>query len=203
LSRRRTRALALAGLLLVMVGNTACWEQWSPTWFPQMKKQLAVQAFEDTGVPGHPQGFSPPEGTVPTNGLDAPATSVIDDSIKEASAIPDAVADGLVNPVAPDLRSLENGRKRYETFCAPCHGITGMADGPVAKVFLGVLPLVVSKARTDGHLYTTLEYGRRRMPAYGRLTMQERWDIVNYVRYMFPIKTDHKVAAAVPGGGRP
>ena len=195
--------MALLGLALVTVGNTACWEQWSPTWFPQMKKQLATQAFEDTGVPGHPQGFSPPEGTVPTNGLETPATTVIDDSIKEATAIPDALADAVVNPVPADLRSLANGKKKYETFCAPCHGVMGMADGPVAKVFLGVLPLVVTKARTDGHIYTTIEYGRRRMPAYGRITMQERWDIVNYVRYMFPTRADQKVASAAPDGGRP
>jgi mono/diheme cytochrome c family protein len=202
LSRHRTRALASGGLLLVMVGNMGCWEQWSSTWFPQMKKQIAGQAFEDTGVPDHPQGFSPPEGTVPTNGLEFPPTTVIDDSIKEASAIPDAVADGVVNPVASDLRSLDAGKKKYETFCAPCHGLKGMADGPVAKVFLGVLPLVVSTARTDGHLYTTIQYGRRRMPSYGRLTMQERWDIVNYLRYMFP-KPGQKVAAVAPAGGRP
>jgi mono/diheme cytochrome c family protein len=202
LSRHRTRALAAAGLALVMVGNMGCWEQWSPTWFPQMKKQLVTQAFEDTGVPGHPQGFSPPEGTVPTNGLETPPTTVIDDSITEATAIPDAVADGIVNPVAADLRSLENGKKRYETFCAPCHGVSGMANGPVAKVFLGVLPLVVSTSRTDGHIYTTIEYGRRRMPGYGRLTMQERWDIVNYVRYLFP-KPGQKVAVAAPAGGQP
>jgi mono/diheme cytochrome c family protein len=202
LSRRRTRALALGGLALVALGNTACWEQWSSTWFPQMKRQLAGQAFEDTGVPGHPQGFSPPQGTVPTNGMDAPPTTVIDDSITEASAIPDAAADALANPVAADLRSLDNGKKKYETFCAPCHGTKGMADGPVAKVFLGVLPLVVSTARTDGHLYTTIEYGRRRMPGYGRLTLQERWDIVNYVRYLFP-KPGQKVAVAAPAGGHP
>jgi len=202
LSRRSTRALAAAGLALVMIGNTACWEQWSPTWFPQMKKQPAVQAFEDTGVPGHPQGFTPPEGTVPTNGLETPPITVIDDAITEATAIPDAVADGIANPVASDLRSLENGKKKYETFCAPCHGVKGMADGPVAKVFLGVLPLVVTTARSDGHLYATIEYGRRRMPGYGRLTMQERWDIVNYVRYLFP-KPGQKLALAAPTGGQP
>lgn len=194
--------MAAAGLALVGLGNTACWEQWSSTWFPQMKQQPVVQAYENTGVPGHPQGFSPPQGTVPANGLETPATTVIDDSITEGSGIPDAAADAVMNPVPADLRSLEQGKKKYETFCAPCHGTLGMADGPVAKVFLGVLPLVVSKARTDGHLYVTIEYGRRRMPGYARLTQQERWDIVNYVRYLFP-KGEQKVAASAPGGARP
>ena len=202
MSKRRTRALAAMGLTLLMIGNMGCWEQWSSTWFPQMKRQPAVQAFENTGVAGHPQGFTPPEGTVPTDGLLAPPTTVIDDALVEATTIPDEVANAIVNPVPNDLRSLENGKKTFDSFCAPCHGVTGLADGPVAKVFLGVLPLVVSKARTDGHIYTTIEYGRRRMPAYGRLTLQERWDIVNYVRYLFPTGLK-SIASAAPSGGRP
>jgi hypothetical protein len=202
LSRRRTRALATAGLALVVLGNTACWEQWSPTWFPQMKRQPAVQAFENTGVPGHPQDFSPPQGTLPTNGLDAPPTTVVDDAVTPATEIPDDVANALVNPVPVSLGSLENGKKQYETYCGPCHGAKGMADGAVAKVFLGVLPLVVSQARSDGHIFVTIQHGRRRMPAYGRLTVQDRWDIVNYVRYLFPVG-EQKLAASDPNGGLP
>jgi mono/diheme cytochrome c family protein len=194
--------LATLGLAAVTLGNTACWEQWSPTWFPQMKKQPAIQAFENTDVAGHPQGFSPPQHTVPVDGTLAPPTSVIDDAITNGTMIEDSVADAIVNPVPADLRSLDSGKKKYETFCAPCHGVTGMADGPVAKVFLGVLPLVVSKGRTDGHLYVTIEHGRRRMPNYSRLTLQERWDIVNYIRYLFPTGAP-KVASAEVGGGRP
>jgi cytochrome c len=143
-------------------------------WFPQMKRQIAVQAFEDTQIPGHPQGFSPPDGAVPVTGGEA-----------EVSVIDDTQANALQNPHPADLRSLENGRNQYETYCAPCHGHTGLADGPVSKVFLGVLPLVgVVRARSDGHIYTTIRYGRRRMPSYGRIPPSDRWDIVNYVRYL-------------------
>ncbi len=196
------RALALVGLTAVALANTACWEQWSPSWFPQMKRQPTVQAFEDTGAPGHPQGFTPPDGTLPTDGLDTPPTTVVDDGVNVAPTISDEVADGLVNPVPVSLRSLSHGKVQYEIYCAPCHGLKGMADGPVAKVFLGVLPLVVSQGRTDGHLYATISHGRRRMPGYARLTMQERWDIVNYVRYLFP-RPGQKVAELTPGGGQP
>ena len=77
------------------------------------------------------------------------------------------------------------GRTGFDVFCAPCHGSAGLADGPVAKSFLGVLPLVgVARARSDGHIYTTIRYGRRRMPAYARIPTEDRWDIVNYVRYL-------------------
>jgi len=170
---RRSGAALLAALCVT--GGTGCWEQMDGgSWFPQMKRQIAVQPFEDVGIAGQEQGFSPPEGSVPIGGGEAPVSNVVD-----------AEADVLVNPAAPDLRSLANGRQQYETFCAVCHGATGLADGPVAKVFLGVLPLVgVVKARSDGHIYTTIRYGRRRMPGYGRIPAQDRWDIVNYVRYL-------------------
>ena len=176
LRKRFPRRLLLAALsTAVLSGSTGCWEQWSPSWFPQMKRQPAVQAFESTEHPGHPAGFETPEGAVPITGGEAPVSNVID-----------AESDKLQNPIpATDLRSLENGKKQYTVFCATCHGTTGLADGPVAKAFAGVLPLVgVVRARSDGHIYTTIRYGRRRMPSYARIPSEDRWDIVNYVRYL-------------------
>ena len=53
---------------------------------------------------------------------------------------------------------------------------------------LGMLPLVgpgtLVNVRTDGHLYSTIRQGRRRMPAYQRIPEMDRWDIVNYLRYL-------------------
>jgi mono/diheme cytochrome c family protein len=172
LSRRSALALLAACSL---AGASGCWEQLDGgQWFPQMKQQPAVQAFEEVRYQGRVEPFTPPEGSVPIDGGEAPVSNVVD-----------AESDVLSNPVAADLRSLENGRALYETNCAVCHGKTGLADGPVAPVFAGVLPLVgVVKARSDGHIYTTIRYGRRRMPGYGRIPAEDRWDIVNYVRYL-------------------
>jgi mono/diheme cytochrome c family protein len=170
---RRSGGAALS--LLVLLGVSGCWEQVDGgKWFPQMKRQPAVQAFEANPWLADPQGLTPPEGTVPIDGGEAPV-----------STSDDAAGDALVNPTDGGFLSLVNGRKQYEIFCAPCHGETGLADGPVAKSFLGVLPLVgVARARSDGHIYTTIRYGRRRMPAYARIPSEDRWDIVNYVRYL-------------------
>ena len=38
-------------------------------------------------------------------------------------------------------------------------------------------------AATD-HIYTTIRYGRRRMPGLRRIPSEDRWDIVNYLRYL-------------------
>ena len=95
-----------------------------------------------------------------------------------------------MNPRRITLASVENGRAQFERFCVTCHGESGMGDGPVSAVgsrsgpFQGVLPLVVAAARSDGHVYTTIRHGRRRMPGYARIPADDRWDIVNYVRYL-------------------
>ena len=168
---------AMVGLLLT--GSLGCWEQWSESWFPQMKWQKAVQAFEAVEFEGQIEGFLPPEGTVPIDGGEAPVSNQID-----------AASDHLVNPRPASLASLQNGKVQFERYCATCHGSTGIGDGPVSATgsikgpFQGVLPLIVANARSDGHLYTTIRYGRRRMPGYMRMPSQDRWDIVNYVRYL-------------------
>jgi hypothetical protein len=42
----------------------------------------------------------------------------------------------------------------------------------------------ITKNFTDGHIFTVISQGVRRMPNYKRLAVGDRWDIVNYVRYM-------------------
>ena len=179
---RAPRAL-FAGVALSLTASLGCWEQWSNDWFPQMKWQKAVQAFEDVGHGDQEQGFVPPEGSVPIDGGEAPVSNVID-----------AAADVLVNPRPANLASIANGRVQYERFCSTCHGATGLGDGPVSMTgklngpLAGVLavagPTSIARIRSDGHIYTTIRYGRRRMPSYSRIPAEDRWDIVNYLRYL-------------------
>ncbi len=176
---RSTSVLAV----LALVGSLGCWEQWSNEWFPQMKWQPAVQAFERTMHDGRVDPFLPPEGTVPIDGGEAPVSNVVD-----------AEADVLVNPQPMSLGSLENGRAQYQNYCATCHGEGGLGDGPVSMTgsrmgpFAAVLPVAgpasIARVRSDGHIYTTIRYGRRRMPGYARIAPRDRWDIVNYIRYL-------------------
>jgi len=180
----RIRAHGLYSLVvLLLAGSLGCWEQWSNTWWPQMKWQPAVQAYERTMFEGKVDPFLPPEGAVPIDGGEAPVDNVVD-----------AASDSLVNPRPMSLESLENGRAGFGTFCAPCHGAGGLGDGlvsttgPLQGPFVGVLavagPASIARVRSDGHLYTTIRYGRRRMPGYARIPSADRWDIVNYLRYL-------------------
>lgn len=178
-SGHRLSRTAFALVALSLTTAVGCWEQWSVDWFPQMKWQKAVQAFEVVGHEGQIEGFLPPEGTIPIDGGEAAVDNVID-----------AASDHLVNPRVVTLESLDNGRAQYQTYCTPCHGPKGMGDGavsvmgPVSGPLQGVLPLIVANNRSDGHVYTTIRYGRRRMPGYSRIPSGDRWDIVNYVRYL-------------------
>jgi mono/diheme cytochrome c family protein len=184
LSRRPSPHLLAAALALVVPGSLGCWEQISYDWFPQMKRQIAVQAFEDTGVEGHPQGFMPPEGSVPTHAAAEP----------NLAARGFAEQDAVPNPVPVTLASLENGKKLYNRYCITCHGPEGKGDGPVAGPPFGTGPLglvlpvggpaSVVRALSDGHIYTTISLGRGRMPSYRRIPARERWDIVNYIRQL-------------------
>ena len=180
---RRARNLYVLGAFLV-AGSIGCWEQWSNDWFPQMKWQITVQPFERTMHDGKVDLFLPPEGTVPVGAPGSPAMDALDEAAQSA----------LPNPRPATLASLSNGREQYGIFCAPCHGASGAGDGavsmlgPIRGPFVGVLPITgpgsIVSVRTDGHLYGTIRYGRRRMPAYQRIDEDSRWDIVNYVRYM-------------------
>jgi mono/diheme cytochrome c family protein len=143
-----------------------------------------VQAFEEVGYAGRVENLSPPEGTVPVGSTLPPAMDPNDN----------AAQDAIQNPRPMSLASLENGRTQFDRYCATCHGTSGIGDGPVSMMsklrgpFGGVLaiagPASIAKVRTDGHLYSTIRYGRRRMPAYSRIPSDDRWDIVNYVRYL-------------------
>src|SRR5207237_8245961 len=90
------------------------------------------------------------------------------------------------NPVAPDARSLLNGRKYFTINCAVCHGYGGKGDGPVvAKGFPGI-PLVgpasPAPGRTDGYIWGMIRNGGGLMPSYDRIDELYSCDVVYSVR---------------------
>jgi mono/diheme cytochrome c family protein len=184
-SRIRTQGLCVLCLLL-LTGALGCWEQWSVEWFPQMKWQSAVQPFERLAFQGRDAAFLPPEGSVPIEGYQPPI-----------GRLDIAAVDTLANPRDPaDFTSVANGERLYRIYCLPCHGATGLGDGPVSMTgeimgpFAGVFPLVgTTTTRSDGYVYNVIRLGGGgapgfRMPSYNRIPPTDRWDIVNYVRYL-------------------
>lgn len=108
----------------------------------------------------------PPEGTVPFRGSDAAPPS---------------------RRYPPTAGALEAGRKRFRVVCAPCHGVDGYAETPVAeRMALRPPPSLHShKARTltDAEIRDIVREGYGLMPSYeDMLDRRARWNVVHHVR---------------------
>jgi putative copper resistance protein D len=84
--------------------------------------------------------------------------------------------------------SIVDGARLYGEHCAPCHGATGAGDGPAGQGLPrrpADLNAPHTAQHTAGDLFWWLSHGipRGGMPGFGeRLTEDQRWDLVNFVR---------------------
>lgn len=113
-----------------------------------------------------------------------------------------AFGDTARNPFPFTEEVLAVGEAAYQTHCYVCHGADGSGQGPVTGP--GRFPLQQSivgpatVARSDGYIYGIIRVGRGLMPAYGaRISYDERWYIVNYVRHL------QQQAQGSAGGAQP
>ena len=88
-------------------------------------------------------------------------------------------------PPAVTLPMLITGRERFEVWCAPCHGMSGKGDGPVAKYYppAGDLTRGDVQRHSDGWFYLVIVNGTEKMPSYAHeLERTERWQVVRFMR---------------------
>ena len=88
-------------------------------------------------------------------------------------------------PIEVSYEFIEQGKEKYDIFCAVCHGAAGDGNG-VTKPY-GVLAANYHDERlrneTDGYLFDVITNGKGLMlPFNDRITPEERWAIVLYVR---------------------
>jgi mono/diheme cytochrome c family protein len=140
---------------------------------PAIKPQHFMPSTPEVGA-----SRLPPEGTVPVGYKPYPY-----------HLDPITAAKMLKNPLAGQMSPevLEQGRKRFETFCAVCHGYQGKGDGPVSvKMALKPPPLISDKIKNvpDGAIFHIISDGQGVMSSYAYQLVNEkdRWAIVNYVR---------------------
>jgi copper transport protein len=100
-------------------------------------------------------------------------------------------AAAIENPVPADQRSIADGKALYEANCAVCHGATGHGDGP-GSAALNPKPVDLTVhvgLHPDSQLYDWITNGisRTAMPAWkSKLSDQQRWDVINYLRTLSP-----------------
>ena len=92
----------------------------------------------------------------------------------------------LTNPVPFGKDSVWRGRRLWSVNCATCHGIKGDGGGPVGPQ-IGAPNITVDsyKQKGDGSIFGIIRLGGSKMPQYGfKLSEDEQWDLVNYVRFL-------------------
>jgi mono/diheme cytochrome c family protein len=89
-------------------------------------------------------------------------------------------------PVELDRPLLVRGQERFNIYCSPCHGRTGLGDGMIVRRGFRRPPsLHIERLRNApaGHFFDVMTHGFGAMPRYGPLTSPvDRWAMVAYVR---------------------
>ena len=91
----------------------------------------------------------------------------------------------LSNPYFPTEENLSLGKRKFLTYCSPCHGNFGDGDSRLAGQFPNPPTLHSDRVRSfpDGMIYHIITNGQNIMPSYAsQVNRQERWAIVNYIR---------------------
>ncbi len=100
-------------------------------------------------------------------------------------------AKKLKNPVPATQATLAAAKAIFLDNCAQCHGEQGKGDGPEAPMY-DVMPADFTDPHmmgemTDGEIFWKISEGRKPMPTYKkRLTEEQRWQLVNYLRTLAP-----------------
>jgi mono/diheme cytochrome c family protein len=95
---------------------------------------------------------------------------------------------------------IERGRERFDIYCAPCHGRTGMGDGMVVQRGMPRPPSLHDerlRAAPDQHVFDVITRGYGVMYSYAmRVQPQDRWAIIAYIRALQ--LSQHATLADVP-----
>ncbi len=118
---------------------------------------------------------TPVEGTVAKGYLPYPFKGQIDTKA------------GLENPLLPTKEVLELGKKKFLTFCSPCHGNLAEGNSRLRGQFPSPPSLHTERAMnfSDGYIFNLITNGGAVMPSYkDQINRKERWSIINYVRVL-------------------
>jgi len=95
-------------------------------------------------------------------------------------------ADATVFPFPIDENVMARGQERFDIFCAPCHGRTGLGDGLVVRRGYRRPPSYLDARLRNaplGHFYDVVTNGFGAMPDYAaQINPRDRWAIVAYIR---------------------
>ncbi|HUH98235.1 MAG TPA: c-type cytochrome [Anaerolineales bacterium] len=84
--------------------------------------------------------------------------------------------------------NIQNGAALFAQNCAPCHGDSGLGNGPQSQQLPVTVPALglsdIARSASPAQWFTTVSQGNldRFMPPFsGTLSDQDRWDVISYV----------------------
>jgi mono/diheme cytochrome c family protein len=120
-----------------------------------------------------------PEGTVARGQL-------FEDELLYTGKVNGQPSEELPFPATREL--LARGRDRYDVYCTPCHGQTGMGNGMVVQRGYKPPPSLHAepqRSRPLGYYFDVMTNGFGAMPDYrAQVTPQDRWAIAAYLRVL-------------------
>ena len=167
---------APAAVLVLLLG-AGC-RDGSLTW-ERMVTQPRVDPYSETQA--FPDGRSmrlPPPGTVP-----------------HGDARPELVREGAQGgvvaaaiPVAQTRETLEEGRRQFGIHCAPCHGAAADGRSYVARFMTLKQPASLTAPPVSGYppglVFQRISHGLGYMRSDQEIAVEDRWAIVQYVRWL-------------------
>ena len=105
-----------------------------------------------------------------------------------------AAAAKMKNPVVTSAASVTAGQQVYQKQCRMCHGAAGAAETPMAKKMNAsdLTDATWTFGSTDGEIFAVIQDGAgtgSKMTAFkGRVTDQDTWHLVNYIRSLAAAK---------------
>jgi mono/diheme cytochrome c family protein len=112
--------------------------------------------------------------------------------------------DATVFPFVVDERVMARGQERFNIYCSPCHGRTGMGDGMIVRRGFRRPPTFHQDRLRNapvGQIFDVITNGFGAMPDYAtQIPPADRWSIVAYVRALQ--LSEHAALADVPADKR-
>jgi mono/diheme cytochrome c family protein len=143
-----------------------------------LKQEKAVPYDNSPTLPNGMVMQHPPDGTLPVD-------AIVGDPLLSTGA-----ADGHWATAFPrhlDRADVESGRRNFDVFCAPCHGVLGDGVSIVAEKMNLRRPPSLLEARIRGYpvgrVFQTIRGGYGMMPSYAvQLSVADAWAVTAYVR---------------------
>ena len=89
-------------------------------------------------------------------------------------------------PYPVTMAMMERGQERYNIYCTPCHGYTGVGNGVVVQRGYPQPPSFYDPRLINapvGHFVNAMNAGWARMPTYAfQVNASDRWAIAAYIR---------------------